>query len=411
MNICFFTENYYKGGLDTFLINLVNSWPNDEDLLTLTCNGNHAGLVTIEEQVSRQLSIERYNYFFTSDLSKKRDYLTARFSILLYGSIVLANRFLQYPFLAVWYVLKLTSYFKRSAFDRLMVVNGGYPASLLGRCAIIAWRLAGKNNKPIMNFHNSASVSPWYSKVFENFIDRFVVRFSSHIVSVSSDCIESLKSRPAFVECDKLSFIHNGISDPSAQENFDSMGFNKPKTEQYFLMLATYEERKGHAYLFKAFESIVSEFPDAKLKIFGHGQPHELRRVESEVASLGISDKVVLGSFQSDIDELLYGALALVVPSQSHESFGLTIIEAMSRAVPVVTTDVGGMPEVLDKSGGGYVCSKDNYLEFGSRLRDILRDSELANKLGIRGRQTFEKKYSALKMARKYSLIIKGPES
>ena len=407
MNICFFTENYYKGGLDTFLINLVNSWPNDDDVLTLTCNGNHAGLETIETQVIRQISIEKYNYVFTSDLSKKRDHLTFRFSFFLYGLIVLASRFLQYPFLAMWYVLTLTSYFKGSKFDRLMVVNGGYPASLLGRCAIIAWWLAGKKNEPIMNFHNSASPSPWYSKIFDNLIDRYVVRFSSHIISVSSDCLDSLRSRPAFVGCDKLSFIYNGISDPAIQEDFECLGFNKPKVQPYFLMLATYEERKGHSYLLKAFQSLVLEFPDAKLKIFGHGQSHELARVEEEVFGLGLCDKVTLGSFQSDINELLCGAVALVVPSQSHESFGLTIIEAMSRGVPVVTTDVGGMPEVLNKSGAGYVCSRDNYLEFGLKLRDILKYPELASELAMNGRKTFEERYSAIKMARKYAALIR----
>ena len=320
----------------------------------------------------------------------------------------MANRCLQYPFLAMWYVLKLTSYFKRSAFDRLMVVNGGYPASLLGRCAIIAWWLAGKNNEPIMNIHNSASVSPWYSRFFENFIDRCVVRFSSHSVSVSSDCLESLKSRPAFEECDKLSFIYNGISDPSIQEGFECPDFNKPRVQPYFLMLATYEERKGHSYLLRAFQSLVLEFPDAKLKIFGHGQSHELARVREDVFGLGLSEKVSLGPFLSNINDVLGGAVALVVPSQSYESFGLTIIEAMSRGVPVITTDVGGMPEVLNKTGGGYVCSKNNHLEFGFRMGDHLRDPELAAELGMSGRRAFEERYSAIRMANQYSSLIKS---
>ena len=408
MNICFFTENYYKGGLDTFLINLINSWPSNDDLLTLACNGNHAGLSNIETQVNRQIIIKKYNYLFTSDLCQRRDYLTFRFSYFVYGLMVLAQRVLQFPFLAVWYIVTLALYFKDGEFDRLMVVNGGYPASILGRCAIIAWWVAGKKSKPIMNFHNSASSSPWYSQIFDNFIDRCVIRFSSHIVSVSHNCLESLNSRPAFKECDKLSYMYNGISDPSTQEDFDSIGFKKPKVQPYFLMLATYEKRKGHSYLLKAFKSIGSEFPDTKLKIFGHGQRHEVSRVQNEVTSLGLSEKVTLGSFQSNINDLLCGAVALVVPSQSYESFGLTIIEAMSRGVPVIATDVGGMPEVLDKSGGGYVCSKNNHLEFAFRMADILRDPELAVELGMSGRRTFEERYSAIKMARQYASLIKG---
>ena len=408
MNICFFTENYYKGGLDTFLINLINSWPCNEDALTLACNGNHEGLENIEIQVNRQIKIDKYNYLFTSDLCQRRDYLSFRFSYFVYGLMVLTHKALKFPFLAVWYILTLALYFKASGFDRLMVVHGGYPASLVGRCAIIAWRVAGKKSKPIMNFHNSATPSPWYSNIFDNFIDRWVIRFSSHIVSVSNNCIESINCRPAFIECGKLSYIYNGISDPSTQRDFEDMCFNKQKVQPYFLMLATYEERKGHSYLLKAFKSVVSELPNARLKIFGHGQRYEVRRVEKQVTSLGLSEKVVLGCFQSNINDLLCGAVALVVPSQSYESFGLTIIEAMSRGVPVITTDVGGMPEVMDKSGAGYVCSKNNHLEFGFRMAEILKDSELAAELGMRGRQTFEERYSAIKTARQYASLIKG---
>lgn len=55
---------------------------------------------------------------------------------------VLLERILQYPVLFPWYVLTLSLHFRRSAFDRLMVVNGGYPASLLCRAAVIAWVLS-----------------------------------------------------------------------------------------------------------------------------------------------------------------------------------------------------------------------------------------------------------------------------
>ena len=53
MKICFFTEIYYKGGLDTFLINLFNAWPNKKDNLTLFCNESHPGITTIEKKTTR----------------------------------------------------------------------------------------------------------------------------------------------------------------------------------------------------------------------------------------------------------------------------------------------------------------------------------------------------------------------
>jgi hypothetical protein len=59
VKICFYTENYYKGGLDTYLINLFNAWPNLKDELILVCNDSHPGLDTIEEKTLRPIKVER----------------------------------------------------------------------------------------------------------------------------------------------------------------------------------------------------------------------------------------------------------------------------------------------------------------------------------------------------------------
>ena len=44
MKIIFFTQNYWKGGLDTFLISLINNWPNEQDSLEIVCNYDHPGI-------------------------------------------------------------------------------------------------------------------------------------------------------------------------------------------------------------------------------------------------------------------------------------------------------------------------------------------------------------------------------
>ena len=305
MKICFYTENYYKGGLDTFLINLYNAWPDKDDALTLVCNDSHPGLETISKKVFRPILLIRYKYFFTSSVSQKRTGLKGSLSYLIYGCFVLASRFLRYPFLFTWYIFKLSLFFRNSDLARLMVVNGGYPASLLCRCAIIAWRIAGKKSKAVMNFHNSTMESPWYFRAAENLIDHWVVRCSSRIISVSKNCLESLNTRRAFRACDNLSFVYNGIQDPAkAVKSIDVQTESYLSKYPYFLMLATYEVRKGHLYLLQAFQWVVKEFPQARLKIFGHGQTHEIKRVNDEVVRLGLSDNVELGGFNEKIDQL-----------------------------------------------------------------------------------------------------------
>jgi len=409
MKICFFTENYYKGGLDTFLINLFNAWPDSKDELTLVCNGTHPGLETMAEKTVRPIRIKKYSRVFTNKIVQGQSSLKLSQIFPVRAFFVLAYRVLQYPILFPWYLLTLSLFFHRSDFDRLMVVNGGYPASLLCRCAAIAWRLSGKRPLATFNFHNSTTKPPWYFN-FPEYQGGFVVELSAaQIVSVSKDCLSTLSNRKAFLGCTKLLYIYNGIEDPRLISIDDMDDVRKQyATERYCLMLATYEPRKGHAYLLQAFKIVVKDFPDARLQIYGYGKPHEKERVAGEVKRLALENNVSLNDFTPDTASLIACASVLVVPSQAYESFGLTIIEAMAFGTPVVTTDVGGMPEVLADSHAGYVCSKNDPISFADAIKNILGNPSLASQLGRNGRQAFEQRFTAGTMACNYKKLIEG---
>ena len=96
----------------------------------------------------------------------------------------------------------------------------------------------------------------------------------------------------------------------------------------------------------------------------------------------------------------------LLVPSQAFESFGLTIIEAMSVGVPVVATDVGGIPEVLGNNVGGYVCSKDSPIQFADAAIKVLRNQELAKEIGEQGRARFESLFMNTVMSKEYEKVL-----
>lgn len=171
-------------------------------------------------------------------------------------------------------------------------------------------------------------------------------------------------------------------------------------------MLASYESRKGHSYLLHAFQRVVGDWPDLQLRIYGYGHLEDKKQVLDEVIRLKLENNVLIGDFTTQTAELLAGASVLLVPSQSYESFGLTIIEAMAFGVPVVTTDVGGMPEVLAGTNAGYVCSKDDPSEFSAAIMKILGNQALALELGQNGRQAFERRFTADKMATSYKNLL-----
>lgn len=409
MNIAFFTENLYRGGLDTFLINLFNAWPKTDDHLTLLCNAGHPGLKTIHCKTERQLEIKPYYRLFPSRFAQGQTDSDISRKIFIRYFFAFAYRLLQYPVLLPWYVLSLTFFFYRSNFDRLIVVNGGYPASLLCRAASIAWKLSGKKHPAIFNFHNSTTPPPKCYAWLEYTIDKLVIWSAWRIVSVSQNCLSSLECRPAFRDCNKLVYIYNGIADPTLEVH-NSITANSYSASSglvpYCLMLATYEPRKGHAFLLEAFKEVLKKCPNVVLKIYGQGTERQKNAVLEIVKNENLGGKVLLGDFEPQPSSLIQHAALMVVPSQSFESFGLTILEAMAHRVPVVTTDVGGMPEVMADTNAGFVCSKSDVIGFAESIIRILTNPALAVKMGHDGRKAFEERYSSAQMAKQYELLL-----
>jgi len=406
MKICFFTENYYKGGLDTFLISLINAWPDLDDKLTLVCNGSHSGLKTIAGKINRPIKVSRYYRIFTSSIAQGFSRFSWGRSLPIKFFFSLARRLIQYPILFPWYVFTLILFFWRSDYDRLIVVNGGYPASLLCRSAVIAWGLS-KTPYAILNIHSTATTSTRWFHFFEDSIDKWVVKLSRNIICVSNESLKLLRNRREFLNCSKLSYIHNGIEDPirSVDQAFEKVPVRSSGT--CCLMLATYHPYKGHFYLLEAFKHVLKDFPDTRLEIFGDGLPIEKKRVADEIVRLGLENNVLLGDFTTQTAALFSKAGVLVVPSQAYESFGLTIIEAMAFGVPIVTTDVGGMPEVLENSNAGYVCPRDRPEDFANAIKSILSNPGLSSEMGRNGRKTFEGRFTAKKMAIQYRKMLK----
>lgn len=394
-----------KGGVDTFLVNLINSWSN-EDSLTLWCNASHPGLETIAKKTNRKVEIRKYWRFFASKIAAHQDKFGLGKLFLIKAFMVITYRILQYPILFPWYVLTLALKFRMSKFDRLLVVNGGYPASLLCRAAIVAWHLSRKPVLGIMNFHSGAlPIQPKF-ELFENTIDRWVANSSYCIVTVSHNCLDTILQRKSFIGYKNFKVIYNGIKDPK-----DTIDTNiQPKivdiSNPYILMLGSYDPRKGHFFLLEAFKLVVAEFPSVNLLIFGYNFENQKKLIQKEILRLGLENKVKLNDFTNSTEILIQNAELIVVPSQKYESFNFTIIEGMAFGIPIVATNVGGMPEVIGDSGAGYVCSKDSPEEFADCILTILRNDLIALEMREKGRKVYIEKYSALTMATSYRKLI-----
>jgi glycosyltransferase involved in cell wall biosynthesis len=410
MNICIVTENYIRGGLNTFLWSLIDGWPSCKDEFTIIVNQEFPSPENLFFDCKKKVNIIYYSNQstrLTNNIVKKYDQknstLMSRLMMRLH--FLLINYFLFYFFV----VLDIAR-FRNSNYDRLLVVNGGHPGGLNCRSAILGWKFSGKKPLGVLSFHNYF-IKPALVKRILNFPSDFMLsRSISTLVSVSHDCLNSLSNEYLFRSVSKK-VIYNGIPNPKISNA--SISLNKISNKRYCIMLASFEPRKGHNYLLTAFSYVVESFPNLELHMYGDGNSHDYERIIDTIRKLKLDNHAFLHYFKDNIMESVRNSDLLLVPSQSYESFGLSIIEAMSLGVPVIATNVGGMPEVLGASlasestiNPGILCDKDNPVEFGDAVLSVLSDSRLASDMGLAGRHRFIEMFQNTKMSIQYQSLF-----
>jgi glycosyltransferase involved in cell wall biosynthesis len=142
--------------------------------------------------------------------------------------------------------------------------------------------------------------------------------------------------------------------------------------------VARLDDEKGGEWLLRA----MPEVPRAHLALVGEGPRLGAWRALSE--SLGIASRVHFLGLRQDVEEILAAASVVVAPSVYEEGFGLAVLEGMAAARPVVVTDSGAMPEIVQ--GAGLVVPKRDAPSLGAAIDRLLRNEVLARKLGDAGR-------------------------
>ncbi|MDB5564635.1 MAG: hypothetical protein JWP84_1201 [Tardiphaga sp.] len=140
-------------------------------------------------------------------------------------------------------------------------------------------------------------------------------------------------------------------------------------------------EKKGGNVLMRAFEQVRREIPDAALHIVGQdGLPD----------TPGVVNHGFVRDRQKIVD-LMRAAHVFALPSLV-DRFGIVLVEAMAASTPCVASDYGAMPEVVGDAGLIAPCNDVDAL--ATALLSILRDQNLARRLGASGRRRFEDKYN-----------------
>ncbi len=151
-------------------------------------------------------------------------------------------------------------------------------------------------------------------------------------------------------------------------------------------------ERKGAFDLVRAFASIATRFPEARLVCAGDGDIAGLKSLTHE---LQIEERVSCPGWlsQSALAVELERASVFVLPSYA-EGVPMALLEAMSWGIPVVTTPVGGIPEVVEHDRNGLLVSPGNIAALGEALAKVLGSPAERERLGAAARASIASHFS-----------------
>ena len=149
--------------------------------------------------------------------------------------------------------------------------------------------------------------------------------------------------------------------------------------------VAVMRAEKGHGDLIDAFHRISATFPQAHLVLVGEGMPvYALLR--KQVAELGLESRVHFMGRRQDIGDVLNALDVFALPTH-REALGTAFIEAAAMGLPVVGTNVGGVPETMQADVTGLLVPPRDPAALAAALERLLADPELRKRMGAAGRE------------------------
>lgn len=245
----------------------------------------------------------------------------------------------------------------------------------------IITRFAIKNKIPtIFTAHSFAFTdgASLFRKVIAPISERFASQYTSKIICVS-EFDRRLALRYRIAPSEKLITIHNGASrnifPESKRENIILANGRLAYPKEYLLLLEAYKLSDTDMRL-----EIISDGPDRPT-------------IEAKISELNLGGKVILlGDLSSrEAVQKKLSTASLFIHISKHEGMPLAILEAMSAGLPVIASNVGGIPEEIDSSCGILVGNTEK--EIAAAI-ERLSHPEAQNMMGVAARKKFEREFT-----------------
>jgi len=248
-----------------------------------------------------------------------------------------------------------------------IVHTHGYRSDIIG---LLAARTTGK---PIV-----ATIHGWVPinrrlRLYQK-ADEMALRYFNRLIPVSDEIQNGLLEKG--VNANIITRLHNAV----AVTDFPGLAKTAQSFNESFLgreatvgVIGRLSPEKDIPTFLKAAALLKPRFPHLKFLVVGDGP--EKRTLQSLAGDLGLSDRLTFTGFVQDIDTV-YQQLDLLVISSLTEGIPLVVLEAMKHSIPVVSTRVGGMKEVIEDGLDGMLVEPNNPEMLATSIEALLLDAD-----------------------------------
>ena len=219
----------------------------------------------------------------------------------------------------------------------------------------------------------------------------------THLLLGNSDAIVRQLKIEAGKNADRVQIIRNGIDTKSFLRTKSLVQVRTelaiPDDALIITKIANYIPYKGHSDLLEALHLIVNKLPKGWRLICAGRDDGPLEILQTKAQCLGLMNHILWLDARNDIPDLLCASDIGVLASHEEGSSN-AILECMAASLPLVATNVGGNPEIVEHGVTGLIVPPKTPRLLGEALVQLADDAQLRQSMGISGRNRIEEKFS-----------------
>lgn len=263
----------------------------------------------------------------------------------------------------------------------------------------------GRRRPPVL-FTEHGRWFPDFPRRKRILFNRLFLRRRDRVVAVGNSVKQALIDNEGIQE-KRIQVIYNGIDlrRYGAQRHQrdavrGSLGLSRD--DFVIIQVARLDALKDHLTAIRTMHRVRETLPDAKLLIVGAGL--EEAKIRAEVQRLGLDNHIRLLGLRHDVPRLLAAADTFLLTSIS-EGIPLTLIEAMAAGLPVVSTDVGGVREIVEHAVTGFLAPAGDDAALRDALVTIAASSDRREHFAAAARNRAEDRFSERQMMDAYRRV------